>query len=109
MLFAGDAALWGLVDAYRSHGHLKACLDPLGFPSGGVATPLLHTLDPQLYGLSDGMSFTKLQQLLPAFPQQEASLAEVVQYLEHMYCGSISLQAAHVNVSVGGACGGQLE
>lgn len=89
--------MWGLVDAYRSHGHLKACLDPLGLASAGVATPLLCSLDPQLYGLSDRMSFTKLQQLLPAFPQQEASLADVVQYLEHMYCGSISLQAAHVN------------
>lgn len=84
-----------LIDAYRTHGHLKACLDPLGLAKNA---PLACSLDPHLYGLSGSKEdFSQLQDLLPAFPSAGGSLPELVQYLEHMYCGEISLEAAHVH------------
>lgn len=87
-----------LIDAYRDHGHLKACLDPLGLVDP-LATPLAYPLQPEGFGLSDsGEQFSVVQELLPAFPQSKGYVGEVVDYLEHMYCGGISLQVAHISV-----------
>ena len=93
---AGDPELLRFIDAYRIHGHLKACLDPLGL----ARYEDTHvSLDPLHYGLTTGSrNFSGLQELLPAFACENGSLSEVVCYLQHMYCGNISLEAAHVPV-----------
>lgn len=87
-----------LIDAYRDYGHLKACLDPLGLaePSGAVSA---YSLQPQGFGLSDAEQFSMLQEVLPAFPHAEGRASDVVEYLEHMYCGNLSLEIAHISVS----------
>lgn len=93
---AGNPALCRLIDAYRSHGHLKAYLDPLGL----AHNQKWRSLDPQLYGLSnDAQDFSGLHDVLHAFPSPGGSLSDVVGYLEHMYCGKMSLEVVHVTVS----------
>lgn len=100
MFSSGDPRLHRLVEAYRDHGHFKACLDPLGLVNQSVEPQALYSLDPQGFGLSDSEGdLSGLQELLPAFPDVKGSVSDVVDYLEHMYCGGISLQLAHVSVS----------
>lgn len=90
--------MYWLVDAYRSHGHMNACLDPLGLASRSTAAT---SLDPQVHGLCDSSAdLSSLVELLPGFASEGAgTVSEVVDYLEHMYCGNIALEAAHVSVS----------
>lgn len=100
MLYVGDPRLHRLIDAYRDHGHLKARLDPLGL---GDPAPLAYPLHPQGFGLPDsGEQFSALQELLPAFSRTKGCTSDVVDYLEHMYCGGISLEVAHISVGIKG-------
>lgn len=94
---AGDPRVLRLIDAYRDHGHLKARLDPLGIVN--PSEPEGYSLDPQVFGLSDNEGVFSVSECLLAFPHPQGSLPEVIQHLQHMYCGNISLQAAHVSVS----------
>ncbi len=86
-----------LIDAYREHGHLKASLDPLGLMR--TSSPP-YPLEPQAFGLLDSDGEFAVQDVLPGFPRSKGSLHEVVAYLEHMYCGTMSLESAHISVSV---------
>ncbi len=88
-----------LIDAYRDHGHLKATLDPLGLASRSSLPPAFP-LDPTAFGLSDDSCEIQVQDMLPAFSRSKGSVREVVAHLEHMYCETMSLEAAHVSVSI---------
>lgn len=94
-----EGALWQLITAYRNHGHHKANLDPLGLK---VTADLPYPLSPAAYGLevNDRERHYNTEGLLFAFPNPTASLDEVVDYLEGMYCDTLSLEVAHISVSI---------
>ncbi|MDX2201382.1 MAG: 2-oxoglutarate dehydrogenase E1 component [Hyphomicrobiaceae bacterium] len=71
---ASGEALSALIEAYRTRGHLRARLDPLGL----APAPKLPELDPQRYGISSGAE-------------------EVVARLEATYCGSIGWDIGHIH------------
>lgn len=91
--FLADAEVLRLVNAYRDHGHLKAKLDPLGLKSRSSTYPL----EPHNFGLSGDGPFSVIN-LLHAFPHHEGTLSQIITYLEEMYCGTMSLEVAHVSV-----------
>ena len=86
--------------AYRDQGHLKACLDPLCMKNG--STDLLeHILNPRIFGLAeDGGQVFEVDGVLHGFPEPRGSLPEVLDYLEGMYCSTMSLQATYISVSI---------
>ena len=93
-----QGGLWQLITAYRNHGHHKASLDPLGLK---VTSVLPYPLNAEAYGLdlSDQNKQYDVEGLLFGFPRPTASLGELVEYLEGMYCGTLSLEVAHIGVS----------
>lgn len=93
-----QGGLWQLINAYRNHGHHKASLDPLGLK---VTSTLPYPLSPEAYGLdsNDPSKQYDIEGLLFGFPRLTASLEEIVDYLEGIYCGNLSLEVAHVSVS----------
>lgn len=92
-----EANIWRLASAYRSHGHLKAHLDPLGLK---VPVPA-YNLSSDAFGLSksDEHRLYKTEGILFAFPKQEASLKEVTDYLEDVYCGTLAVEPGSIRVS----------
>ena len=96
---AAQANLWRLATAYREHGHRKATLDPLGLwqPESPVELSLAS------YGLEGRESeLVRTEGIVFALARPEASLSEIVQYLELAYCGTMALEVAHVEVSRAG-------
>ena len=93
-----EGGLWQLITAYCNHGHHKAKLDPLGLK---VTSVLPYPLTPEAYGLtsSDRSRQYTTEGLLFAFSKPTATLDEVISYLEEMYCNTLSLEAAHVEVN----------
>ena len=94
-----EGGLWQLATAYRDHGHHKANLDPLGLKA---TSALPYPLSPASCGLDvgDRSRLYNTEGLLFAFPKPVAKLDEVVDYLEEMYCNTLSLEMAHIGVSV---------
>ncbi|XP_061418706.1 LOW QUALITY PROTEIN: 2-oxoadipate dehydrogenase complex component E1 [Lethenteron reissneri] len=88
-----DQALARLVSAFREHGHLAARLDPL---VGGEHGPPLR-VPPQLlasaYGLQPGVY--RVDGLL-AMDKAEATLDEVLRFLQDSYCGAIAVETAQL-------------
>ncbi len=89
-LLAYMSAGMALVKAHRSHGHLKARLDPLGAePPGDPA------LEPEYLGLTE-----EAMALLPAEPLRVytpgATLAEILPRLREIYCGAIAYEFEHL-------------
>ena len=79
-----------LVKAYRTHGHLAAKLDPLGSePPGDPA------LDPSFLELDE-----RALASVPAVPLrvfvEGTTLAEVIEQLKDVYCGSIAYEIEHL-------------
>jgi 2-oxoglutarate dehydrogenase E1 component len=76
-----------LIKAYRTHGHYKATLDPLGLnPPKGHAE-----LDPAYYG------FTPADMDRPIYLGgeggfEEASLNQLISALERLYCGTVGVE-----------------
>ena len=93
-----ENGLWQLITAYRNHGHHKANLDPLGLK---VTSVLPHPLSPEAYDLdaNDRSKQYDTEGLLFAFQRATARLDEVIEYLEGMYCDTLSLELAHIGVS----------
>ena len=91
-----DARLVRLVEAYREHGHRKAKLDPFFRTSSSNLSE--YVLNPQRFGLGDRREELELRDIFPGLLQPRASLADVVDYLEGMYCGTMAIQAAHICV-----------
>jgi len=79
-----------LLQAYRTHGHLAAHLDPLGAPPAGHPR-----LDPVSFGLSAG----DLEQIPTSWvlPEgDETPLAQTVERFRRAYSGSIGYQFEHL-------------
>ena len=81
-----------LIAGYRNRGHQKAKLDPLGMsPRTDVADLKLET---------DGLSKSDLDTVFQtgnlAIGKSEASLQEIVNALEAIYCGSIGSEYMHI-------------
>ena len=87
------------MEAYQDQGHLKAHLDPLiKSPSSNLPD---YVLNPRRFGLvDDGGHDFELGGILPGFTQAKGSLTEVVDYLKTVYCGTMTIQAAHIQVSL---------
>ncbi|OOR89408.1 2-oxoglutarate dehydrogenase E1 component [Moraxella caviae] len=85
-------AVQQLISAYRRRGHRKAKLDPLGLQQRAPVEDL--TL--QFHGLSEA----DLDTLFPtndlAIGKSEATLREIIEILERVYCGSIGYEFMHV-------------
>ena len=92
-----DSRLVRLVDAYKEHGHKKANLDPLlQEPSSNLPEFILN---PQRFGLSEDKDEKfVVDSILPGYSRGRASLSEVLDYLEAMYCGTLTIQTAHIGV-----------
>ncbi|HZT53284.1 MAG TPA: thiamine pyrophosphate-dependent enzyme, partial [Gaiellaceae bacterium] len=92
-LLRAAAAAAALVDAYRSHGHLAARLDPLGAePVGDPA------LDPER---ADPPLVPELQARIPASALglyvAGDTLAEALPQLAATYCGTIAYEIEHIS------------
>jgi 2-oxoglutarate dehydrogenase E1 component len=88
-LAAKESAVDSLIYRYRDLGHLLACTDPLS--PGKVEHPSL-TLE--AFGLSEAdldRTFYPLR-----FPQQCATLREIIDLLRDTYCRSIGIEFMHI-------------
>src|SRR6202795_441829 len=84
-----------LVEAYRLHGYCQASINPLhGSPH---ESPLVAELDPGAYGLAFDESASYLIHLGGA--ARTLTLPELLSHLRAIYCGSISLESAHVRAT----------
>ncbi|XP_078275593.1 2-oxoadipate dehydrogenase complex component E1 [Rhinoraja longicauda] len=89
-----DHGLIRLVTAYREHGHKAAQINPLSqgeqtiIPEIQVLTELLQGNDRMCTG--DLLSFGK----------GEATLEEVLAYLDETYCGHMSIEVSHLETAV---------
>ncbi|MBI4544118.1 MAG: 2-oxoglutarate dehydrogenase E1 component, partial [Gemmatimonadetes bacterium] len=79
-----------LVDAYRLHGHAAARLDPLGGRRPGH--PML---DPTFHGISRE-DLTSIPAALLGFEHAGRSMAEVLEWLEATYTGTIGYEYEHL-------------
>ncbi len=85
------ASAMALIDAYRTHGHLAARLDPLGTPPPGDPA-----LDPATLGLTEeGMRSVPAGVLRIAVPGD--TLADALPHLQETYCGTIAYEVEHVS------------
>lgn len=81
------AAINGLLDAYRTFGHLKAKIDPLN-----------HPIDEHPWQLNlerFGLSQNDLNTVFPThgiLPTSEGPLSQIITALEKVYCGSIGFE-----------------
>jgi 2-oxoglutarate decarboxylase len=85
------AAAMFLVDAYRTHGHLAARLDPLGSPPKGDPA-----LDPATLGLTPRIMATIPADVLRVWVPG-ATLADVFPNLQATYCGTLAYEVEHVS------------
>ena len=91
---AKQGAVSRLVQIYSNRGHLTAKLDPLGL----IRRERPRVLDLDYFGLSeadlDTQFFTGSRvNNVPA----RATLREIIATLEHVYCGSVGAEFAHVS------------
>jgi 2-oxoglutarate decarboxylase len=85
------AAGMALVDAFRTHGHLAAQLDPLGSAPKGDPS-----LDPAGLGLTpERMATIPAEILRVGVPG--ATLADVLPHLRAAYCGTLAYEVEHVS------------
>ncbi|GAA0323352.1 2-oxoglutarate dehydrogenase E1 component [Psychrobacter aestuarii] len=84
-----------LISAYRRRGHRRAQLDPLQL------TPRADIEDLTL--AFHGLSESDLDTVFPTsdlnIGKSEASLREIIEILERVYCGNIGVEYMHVNTS----------
>ncbi|MET0938315.1 MAG: 2-oxoglutarate dehydrogenase E1 component [Gaiellaceae bacterium] len=91
-LLAAVATAARLIDAYRSHGHLAARLDPLGSePIGDPEhdTSRLHPLTPEL--------LSQIPAALLGLHVPAETLAEALPLLEETYCGTLAYEIEHIS------------
>lgn len=85
-----------LINAYRSYGHLKANIDPLGIYSG-VDNP---TLELSYYGFSDADLKTEFNTgSFIGLKKTSATLREIYDALRKTYCNTIGIEYMHINQS----------
>uniref|UniRef100_A0A668A8D3 2-oxoadipate dehydrogenase complex component E1 n=1 Tax=Myripristis murdjan TaxID=586833 RepID=A0A668A8D3_9TELE len=80
-----------LVEAYRTHGHKLAKINPL-LPQKPVVD-----IVPEISMLTDTLKGRLNTSGLQHFGKAEASVEEVVAYLEEAYCGQLSVETSHLS------------
>lgn len=85
--------IYRLVEAYRSHGHKKAALDPLQL----TEAECVPELDPALYGIS--AESNQIIQTEGIFHGPNMTVEELVNSLESIYCGPAALEFQHLESS----------
>ncbi len=83
---SSDLKIYHLIEAYRTYGHLKAQINPLGHVPTEVSELSLRQM---------GFQSGDLDQSFPTcgfLPQPEASLREIIAALEKTYCGPIGVE-----------------
>ncbi|XP_020295780.1 probable 2-oxoglutarate dehydrogenase E1 component DHKTD1 homolog, mitochondrial isoform X2 [Pseudomyrmex gracilis] len=87
---AKQSNFYRLVDAYRTHGHKQADVNPIST----IKPSLLAELQPKYFGLNliDKISY---QGILFA-QQKEGTIEEAVQFLNATYCGSIATEFSYL-------------
>jgi 2-oxoglutarate dehydrogenase E1 component len=90
-LAAGIASAMRLVDAYRSHGHLAARLDPLGSEPTGDPQ-----LEPEHFGLTPDLMERIPASILGLHVEAE-TLADALPRLQSTYCGSLAYEIEHIS------------
>ncbi|WP_201545911.1 2-oxoglutarate dehydrogenase E1 component [Psychrobacter sp. H7-1] len=84
-----------LISAYRRRGHRRAKLDPLGLqPRADV-----EDLTLAYHGLSEADLDTIFSTSDLNIGKSEASLREIIEIMERVYCGHIGLEYMHVTTS----------
>ncbi|XP_077997960.1 2-oxoadipate dehydrogenase complex component E1-like [Glandiceps talaboti] len=83
-----NANLVRLVTAYRQYGHKKANIDPLGL----TEKRQVPELNPRLYGLSSEDNTQYDLEGILNIGKPTASLPEILQHLEDIYCGTVSAE-----------------
>ncbi|XP_036963871.1 probable 2-oxoglutarate dehydrogenase E1 component DHKTD1, mitochondrial [Acanthopagrus latus] len=86
-----DHGLARLVEAYRTHGHKAAKINPL-LPQKPVADSV-----PEIDMLSGTITGQLKTPGLRHFGKAEASVEEVRAYLEEAYCGHLSVETGHLS------------
>ncbi len=87
-----QVAVTQLVAAYRNRGHQKANLDPLGIAERAIPADL----DLASHGLSLSDRDTIFQTGNLQIGKSEATLGEIVDVLEQVYCQSIGIEYMHI-------------
>lgn len=83
----GDMRIFGLIEAYRTYGHLMAQINPLAVED--PAEPWELSLQASGFTAADlGVDF----QTGGLLPQERAPLAEILGVLKHIYCGQIGIE-----------------
>lgn len=93
---AKQSNFYRLVDAYRTHGHKQADVNPISIKNQTIKPSLLAELQPKYFGLNliDKVSY---QGILFA-QQKEGTIEEAVQFLNATYCGSIGTEFSYLEV-----------
>jgi len=83
-----------MINAYRRLGHLRAHIDPLDLYKGQYSP----SLDPSYYGLSErDKDKTFNVGSFSALNKSTATLEEIHQALQRVYCASIGFEYIHIN------------
>ncbi|HVY53774.1 MAG TPA: 2-oxoglutarate dehydrogenase E1 component, partial [Gammaproteobacteria bacterium] len=83
-----------MIYAFRRLGHLQANIDPLGLYPGVYDA----SLDPAYYQFTDADMNTAFNvDTLLSFNKPNATLKEIYQTLQEIYCGSIGFEYMHIN------------
>ncbi|XP_075064744.1 2-oxoadipate dehydrogenase complex component E1 [Mixophyes fleayi] len=85
-----DHGLARLVTAYREHGHKAAKINPL-FPD----QPVMDMV-PEIQVLAETLHGPFCTAGLLNIGKEEATLEEILAYLDHIYCGSISIETSQL-------------
>eukprot|EP00118_Oscarella_pearsei_P016291 m.154340 g.154340 ORF g.154340 m.154340 type:complete len:917 (+) comp38634_c1_seq23:40-2790(+) len=88
-----DRALVELVAAYQNHGHRKANVDPLHTKARSVPEIEEKIENARTASLPESFSF---QGLVFCDELTGGSLADLVNYLERVYCGRLGLETLHL-------------
>ncbi|MEX3012967.1 hypothetical protein AB3538_17985 [Acinetobacter baumannii] len=81
-----------LIAAYRNRGHQKAKLDPLGL----AKREDIPDLDLSAHGLTKSDLDTVFNTGNLEIGKSEATLAEMIEAMEAIYCGSIGVEYMHI-------------
>lgn len=83
-----------LINAYRRFGHLQANIDPLNLYQG-VKNPALNLSN---YGITDTDLKKKFSvELFVGIDKDTATLQEIIQSLQQIYCRTIGFEYMHIN------------
>uniref|UniRef100_A0A182M1G0 Transketolase-like pyrimidine-binding domain-containing protein n=1 Tax=Anopheles culicifacies TaxID=139723 RepID=A0A182M1G0_9DIPT len=90
-----NSNLYRWVEAYRTHGHRVATIDPVKFQASETSSNKLPELQYTRYGLAAGDRIDPTG-LLNLPQQQVLSMAELDELLARMYCGTCSIELGFI-------------